>query len=192
MRTLQLIPEEQRWDANNLPWVATVPWNTGANDKDADGDLPEFDVKKGPGRQLTEEEKHEIATNEAPKITHRAHLRKANFDKHGYTDRCLGCSAILRGLHIQPHSPECRQRIEGALASDIRVKNAKVRMQERAAKVKADPKEQGDGAKRRKLEDIEDQAMKEEDLDKLAKLFEQYRVEYLNVRDAKDEDGKRR
>jgi hypothetical protein len=131
-------------------------------------------------------------TNEAPRITHRAHLRRSDLDKHGYTDRCAGCSAILRGINLQPHSPECRQRIEAELASDIRVKNAKVRMQERTTKMKADPKEQGDTGKRRKLEDIEDQAMKEEDPDKLAKLFEQYRAEYIGERNDNEEDGKRR
>jgi hypothetical protein len=50
VRTVKRVLEEQRWDANNLEWVSTVPWNKGANDKDADGDLPEFDVKKGPGQ----------------------------------------------------------------------------------------------------------------------------------------------
>ena len=69
------------------------------------------------------------------------------------------------------------------------MRNAKVRMQERSAKVRAD---QGDGAKRRRLEDIEDRAMKEEDPDKLANLFEQYRAEYLGERSANDEDDKRR
>ena len=109
--------------------------------------------------------------DEARRIIHRAHLRKADFDKHGYTDRCLGCSAILRGLHVQPHSAECRNRMETALSSDIREKNAKARMKERSAKMKSCPKEVPDTAKRRKLEDIEDQVMKEKDLTKIAELF---------------------
>ena len=36
----------------------------GGDDKNADGDLPGYDVKKGPGRQLMEEEKQEIVMNE--------------------------------------------------------------------------------------------------------------------------------
>ena len=103
---------------------------TGGGDKEADGDLPEFDVKKGPGRQSTEEEEQDIMRDEALRIIHGAHLRKADFDKHGYTDRCSGCSAILRGLHMQHHAAECRNRMETALSSDIRVKNAKARMKE--------------------------------------------------------------
>ena len=192
VRTVKRIPEEQRWDLNSLEWITTVPWNRGRGDKEADWDLPEFDVEKGPGRQLTEEEKREIKMNEAPRITHRAHLRKADFDKHGYTDRCPGCSAILRGLHVQPHSTECRSRIETALASDIRVRNAKVRMQERSTEIKGDLSEIPDTAKRRKLEDIEEQAMKEDDPIKLAELYELYRAEYLKDRESKDEDAKRR
>ena len=58
--------------------------------------------------------------------------------------------------------------METALSSDIRVKNAKARMEERSAKVKGSSNEVPDTAKRRKLEDIEDQVMKEEDPTKLA------------------------
>ena len=43
----------------------------------------QFDVKKGLGRQLTEGEKQDIIKDEAPRIIHRAHLRMADFDKHG-------------------------------------------------------------------------------------------------------------
>lgn len=81
-----------------------VPRNRDEADAEADGDLPEFDVKKGPGRQLAEDEKQDMRANETPKIAHTAHLRKAYIDKHGYSDRCAGCSAILRGLNTQPHS----------------------------------------------------------------------------------------
>ena len=192
VRTVKRIPEEQRWDAKNLEWISVVPWNRGPNDKDADGDLPEFDVRKGPGRQLTEEEKQDIATSVVPKIIHRAHLRKADFDKHGYTDRCPGCSAILRGLHVQPHTPECRQRLEEVLTSDVRVRNARIRMQERTAKFNANDEEPECAAKRRKLEDIENQAMVEKDSEKLAKLFEEYREEYLKTQGADDDDERKR
>ena len=212
VRTVRRVPEEQRWDSNNLQWVTMVPWNKGPSDKEADGDMPEFDVKQGPGRTLTEEEKHEISTNEAPKIVHRAHLRRTDFDKHGYTDRCPGCSAILRGLHVQPHSQACRERMEALLDADIRIKNAKVRLQERVKrkaeedeettkKKKPDEgqenakrkvnEEEGD-SKKRKLDEIEDQAMREEDPVKLTELFEEYRREYLKDRANEDEDAKRK
>ena len=202
VRTVKRVPEEQRWNPDSLEWVTMVPWNRGAADKEADGDLPEFDVKQGPGRKLTEEEKREISTNEAPKIVHKAHLRKADFDKHGYTDRCPGCSAILRGLHLQPHSPACRERIEKELSTDIRIKNAKVRLQERV-KRKTEEEEEGEkttekgdkvevDVKKRRLDELEDQAMREENPEKLSELFEEYRREYIKVRESEDEETKRR
>ena len=63
-------------------------------------------------------------------------------------------------------------------------------MKERSAKMESSPNEIPDKAKRRKLEDIEDQMMKE-DLTTLAELFERYRAEYLNDRDDTDGDAKR-
>ena len=51
---------EQRWDAGNLEWVQAVPWNTGNDDGEADGEVPEFDFKHGPGTRLTEGEMEEI------------------------------------------------------------------------------------------------------------------------------------
>ena len=76
-------------------------WNWRGGDKEANGDLPEFDVKKGRGRRLTEEEKQDFMRDEAPRTIHRAHLRRADFDEHGFTERPPGCSAILRGLHVK-------------------------------------------------------------------------------------------
>ena len=81
--------------------------------------------------------------------------------------------------------------MEELLDKDIRVKNAKVRLQERANKVKEDTSEGGNDAKRRRLQEIEDQAMREEDPAKLSNLFEEYRKEYLKDRDGNEEESKR-
>ena len=53
VRTVRRVPQEQRWSADNLEWVQVVPWNSGQEDDEADGEMPEFDVKQGPGRRLT-------------------------------------------------------------------------------------------------------------------------------------------
>jgi hypothetical protein len=143
----------------------------GKDDDDEDVDLPEFDMKKGPGRQLTETEMEEIKTNETPMILHREHLHRGVFDKHGYTDKCAGCSALPRGLHVQPNLPECRSRKEKLLGTDISVKNAKARLQERGAKVKANDPTDDDKTKKRRLDHFEDKAMKEGDPVKLNELF---------------------
>ena len=66
--------------------------------------------------------------------------------------------------------------MEGILHKDIRIKNAKARMQERGIKVlKKIMEDQGDGEgeqKRRRLGDLEDQAMAEDDPNKLNDIFE--------------------
>lgn len=73
----------------------------------------------------------------------------------------------------------CRQRMEDSLSADVRVKNAKIRMQERGSKMMAEQGIQGGHGKRRTLEQIENQAMVQDDPDELAKLFAEYREEYL-------------
>ena len=51
VRSARRTPEEDRWHVDNLEWAQMVPWNTGAEDADADGELPEFDVSnKDPGQ----------------------------------------------------------------------------------------------------------------------------------------------
>ena len=100
---------------------------------------------------------------------------------------------------MQPHSQACRERVEGLLDSDIRIKNAKVRLQERVKRKAEEDEEktkekkpdvEGD-LKKRKLDEIEDQAMREEDPTKLTELFEEYRREYLKDRANEDEGAKR-
>ena len=99
---------------------------------------------------------------------------------------------MLRGLHVQPHTAGCRARMEQVLESDIRIKNAKIRMQERGRKIKKDEADGENLSKKQKLEDIEEAAMMEEDPTKLNELFEKYRAEYLKDRDTgKDGDAQR-
>ena len=193
-RTVRRVPLRDRWSSDNLQWVATVPWNKGNGDKEADGDMPEFDVKAGPDRNLTEEEKMDIMSREAPRIVHRAHLRKTDFEKHGFTGRCPGCSAILRGLNTQPHSQQCRGRMEKLLEKDIRIMNAKARLQERQRRHRESDGDEAAGreTKRLRLEEIENQAMNEENPDKLTKLFEDYKSEYIRGHPYGDGDTKRR
>ena len=197
VRTVRRVPEEERWSPDNLQWVQAVPWNHGKDDGEADGEMPEFDVKAGPGRRLTPGEVDEVATRDkdGPRIVHRAHLKKADFEKHGFTDRCSGCSALIRGLRIQPHAEHCRKRMEKILEVDLRVKYARARLEERGRKLREERHEPDSEVdqKRRKLEGIEEAAMKEEDPKELAKLFEEYRKVYQEREREKDEsDNKRR
>jgi hypothetical protein len=88
VRTVRRVPEQQRWQVGDLEWVRSAPWNTGIEDAVADGDAPEFDFKHGPGTMLTESEIEGLRGQEVTKNIHRAHLKKTDFEKYGYTDRC--------------------------------------------------------------------------------------------------------
>jgi hypothetical protein len=72
--------------------------------------------------------------------------------------------------------------MEKLLETDIRVKNAKIRLQERGTKIKANDTTTDDTTKRRRLDELEDQAMQEDDPVKLNEIFETYRTEYLKAR----------
>jgi hypothetical protein len=73
VRTVWRVPLEQRWSAEHLAWIRADPWNRGRDDADVDGEVPEFDVKAGPGRRLTSGEMEDIAAQEDKGIVHRAH-----------------------------------------------------------------------------------------------------------------------
>ncbi len=67
----------------------------------------------------------EIRARENPMIVHRAHLRRADFERFGYTDRCGGCSAMLCELRAPHHAYHCRRRLETRLEEEVRIKNAR-------------------------------------------------------------------
>ena len=182
VRTARRIPEEQRWSADNLGWITAVPWNRGKSDAEADGEMPEFDLKAGPGRRLTPGEVEDAVARGAPSIVHRAHLKKKDFETWGYTDRCGGCSSIIRGMRPQPHAEHCRRRMEKLLEEDLRVKNAKVRLDEQRRRREEKPIAEEDAPKRRKLEDIEDECMQAENPKRTAELFEEYMNEFKRQR----------
>ena len=166
--------------------MKVVPWNTGGNDADADGEIPEFDFKRGPGTRLTQDEMGVIKARGDPMVVHRAHLRKADFETHGYTDRCGGCSATLRGLRGQPHADHCRQRMEKQLEDDVRIRNAKTRLEERSRR------RASEGIVGKTLEDLEEAVMVEKDGEKLKSLFEEYRMEYPKALESDDQRDTRR
>lgn len=70
---------------------------------------------------MMEQEKQGIFTHDAQKMVRQASFRKADFEKHGLTGRCAGCSAILRGTQIQRHSGAFRGRMEQLLEASARV-----------------------------------------------------------------------
>ena len=99
---------------------------------------------------------------------------------------------MMRGLKLQPNAEHCRHRLEKLLEDDSRIKNAKARLSDKGRRIREDKEqEEGEGEgsddKRRRLQEMEERAMVEEDPEKLNKLFEDYRVEYQKVQAEEDQ-----
>ena len=82
------------------------------------------------------------------------------------------------------------------MEDDSRIKNAKARLSDKGRRMREEKEPEGEEGekddKRRRLQEMEERAMVEEDPEKLAKLFEDYRVEYQRVQEDREEDKKRR
>jgi hypothetical protein len=194
-RTVRRVPEEERWQVENLTWVRAVPWNLGPGDKEEDGEMPELGIKHGPGTRLTAGEMEEIQARADPEITHRAHLTKNDFEKFGYTDNCRGCAAKLRGMKPQPHAEHCRKRMEQLLEGDERLDRAKARREDKRrgreeGKEEEEEGKQGQEDKRRRMDEIEMEAMQTEDIEELGKLYTEYMMEEAKLEGKVEKDTK--
>ena len=104
------------------PGVKFSPWNLGQSDPLAEGEQSRFDFKAGPGVRMSEEEMAKVLLKEP--VIHRTHRFKKDFVEHGFTDRCPGCSALLRDMHPQPHSEACRARMDAVMRDHARETSA--------------------------------------------------------------------
>ena len=89
--------------------VNRAPWNHYKGDEYADGDVPEEVTaeKVGPCINLGGGTVF-IETREKP--PREFYIKKTDADRHGYTRGCGGCSSWSRGLALQPHTEEGRNR----------------------------------------------------------------------------------
>lgn len=53
--------------------------------------------------------------HEGEKKIYRLQLRRGDALNHGFTEKCIGCQAILAGAPRRGHSEECRTRLENAI-----------------------------------------------------------------------------
>ena len=129
-RTLRRRPDEEKWDAENLQLVGGVPWRTSDSDAKADGEAWKMDVP--PAIPTTTGEVEEDGWKEV--VPRRAGLRREDFEKHGYSGGCPGCTALLRGTARQGHSEACRKRMEKELMEDPRWKRARTKIDDFVSK----------------------------------------------------------
>ena len=60
----------------------------------------------------------------------RFNITRQDLEAHGYTAKCPGCTAILRGTARQAHSEQCRARMEKDMKEEPKVKAARERADE--------------------------------------------------------------
>ena len=68
-RTIRRVPMQTRWTIESLAWVRHTPWNTGANDLEAEGEATRFDFKAGPGVRMSPEDMETIRMKEDSSVT---------------------------------------------------------------------------------------------------------------------------
>ena len=115
--------------ASTADIITGAPWRTSEDDDQVDGEAPEV---------------INIAGNQAPlhtkvavdaQVPKRVMIRQADLTKYGYSSKCPGCAAILKGSPRQGHAEECRRRIEGDLKNDSRMKRVSDKMDDFLEKV---------------------------------------------------------
>jgi len=134
-RTCQRKPKEERWREQNAEMVGGVPWCINKEDEDADGKMPESVIKMD-AKKLEEDKVMDI--KEAVEIPRSFPITKDDLEKHGFSEKCPGCKAVLRNTARQGHSAECRSRLSKLMKSDDKVKEAHQKEMEFHEKVHED------------------------------------------------------
>lgn len=145
-RSVQRKPLDERWDKKSIDMIKFVPWRVNEEDPKVDGELPAA-IKLD-----EQEEKREMEKMES-RVPRRACITREDVQKYGYSAKCPGCLAILRGTARQGHSEGCRRRLEEEMKEEAKVEEAKrkrtrymkdaIEMEERNRKRKS---ESGSGA----------------------------------------------
>ena len=99
----------RRWDREGLEQVRGVPWQWDPEQGEVHADLKVC--------WLTEEEwdRGGAVYGDEGKKVYRLRLRKVDFLNHGFTERCVGCQALISGAEARGHSEACRERMNKAL-----------------------------------------------------------------------------
>jgi len=162
-RSVQRKPVGDRWDPTTSDLVKHVPWRTSDEDPKVDGEKPEV-VKLTPdGEQLQREVMRET-------VPRKVAIAKQDLEEFGYTAKCPGCLAVLRGTTRQGHSQDCRRRMQEEL--------------------KGTPK--ADAAKR-KFESFTEEALEKDDMNrKQKKRDETERSEMKKTEDVRNDKRKSR
>lgn len=159
-RSVRRKPIELRWKTENMEMVGGVPWKMNENDEKVDGEGLRGGVVRfenvGPMR---EEEEDEVRRSVGAVPPRTFSTSTEDYNKHGFTQKCAGCRAILTGTTRQKHSEACRTRMTTAMAGEEKVKSAKKRKQEFAKVVL-----EAEGRPSGEEEKAEEEKTKEDDM----------------------------
>jgi hypothetical protein len=75
-------------------------------------------------RDMERKEVEERKNESEERVPKSFRIDKQDLEAHGYSAKCLGCLAVLRGTTLQRHSPGCRQRLGEAMKEEEKVKKA--------------------------------------------------------------------
>ena len=107
--TIKRVGGHRRWDGDGLKLVRGWPWRWSPEG-------PE-DVIDPKVRFLNEDEMVGRARpQEVEGKIHRLRLTKEEVVKHGFTEGCRGCTAMVSGTIARTHTEACRSRMEAAVA----------------------------------------------------------------------------
>lgn len=195
-------PERDRWSKEGIETLKSVPWRVNDEDDKADGkDLDEeIMLRKSDGEAIDDDERDAPQELLKMSLPRQFRISDTDYHEHGYTMECPGCKALLRGKAKQKHSDQCRARMAEAVAGSRRVEGARARKRkfiegalkaEEAKRImtkqkitddtgpnqdksKIEDRRCAEDAKTSRLEEIEDAAMRTDDIDELGKLYTEY------------------
>ena len=109
--TIRRVGAHRRWDREGLEEIRGVPWRWNPDEEGKEVGLKV--------RWLTEEERMSGAATREENLprAYRMRLKKSDFLKHGFTEGCPGCTALIAGTEPRGHLEKCRQRMEEAIVS---------------------------------------------------------------------------
>ena len=109
---IKRVGAHRRWDAEGLGRVRGVPWKWRPEADDAPKELRV--------RWLDEDEKIDgkAASQDSEIRVYRMRLRREDFVKHGFTEGCPGCMAIISGKIARGHTEGCRDRMMKAIGNE--------------------------------------------------------------------------
>ena len=106
-------PEGERWDAEAITEMKGTPARPGI--------LPGIHILISINIDQDNADGHpiEVTARQEEKRARRVYLKAEDFELHGYTEGCDGCSRLKTGgMDARPHTETCRTRIEEELEKD--------------------------------------------------------------------------